>query len=129
MSQPHIQELGAFDPIQAFGQTFANLSGMYEGLLEDPEAIPPEEIIRAVIVSIDLLEAITDTTITSVLAMLSKFVTPEIYDTARREYMEAKEARTPEEAREYKMTLMRKVSTFIPHEAPYPTDEPPAPDA
>lgn len=129
MSQPHIQELGAFDPIQAFGQTFANLSGMYEGLQEDPEAIPPEEIIRAVIVSIDLLEAITDTTITSVLAMLSKFVTPEIYDTARREYMEAKEARTPEEAREYKMTLMRKVSTFIPHEAPYPTDEPPAPDA
>lgn len=126
MSQPHITELGAFDPIQAFGQTFANLSGMYEGLLEDPEAIPPEEIIRASIVTIDLLEAITETTITSLLSMMSRFMPPEIYDTARREYMAAKEARTPEESREYKMTLMRKVSTFIPHEAPY---EPPTPDA
>jgi len=130
VSQPHITELGAFDPIQAFYETFSNLTRLFDGLNQDPEALPPEEIIRATIVSVDLLEAITETTLHSMLLMLAKFVPPEVYEAARTEYMLAKETRTPDEAREYKMTLMRKITTFIPHEAAYPKDEPPpAPDA
>lgn len=123
MSQPHIQTMGAFDPMQAFCQTFININELFDGLDKDPQAIPSAEIIRATVVAADLLGAITEMTTDTILRSLARFMDNETYEAARIEYIDTKAARTPEQEHEYKLSLMHKVAQYIPHEVDLPPQE------
>lgn len=123
MNQPHIQEIGAFDPIEAFSATMSNMAKMMAGLKEDPQAIPAEEIMRAATVTVDLLETITQMSTSSVMSSLSKFVDHETFAEARATYIATRLARTPEEESEYRTRLMRKVAHYFPHESDFQSDD------
>lgn len=124
-NQPHIQEVGAFNPIEAFTHTFASLARMLAGLRDDPQAIPPQEILRAATITVDLLEAITQLSTTSLMQGVASVVDHEAFINGRAEYIATRMARSPEEEIEYRSRLMRKVSQFIPHELAFdgPVDD------
>lgn len=127
-SQPHVFEVGAFDPGEAFTRTFHNLAHLIEGLGEDPDAIPDAEIMRAAITAIDLLRLVADITCQSMMSDLAQYVDPQVYQDNRAAYNAAASARTPEQESDYRRFLLRKVADFFPHETTLPPIEDGSPE-
>jgi hypothetical protein len=122
-NQPHIHQLGAFDPAQAFGRTFLSFAQLVEGAKETPDCLPANELLRAGQAAIDMIEAIAELTIESLAGQLATCVSSEEWSDHRLEVDARRAARGPEEDMAFKMALLSKWATFIPHEVDIDPDD------
>lgn len=123
MNQPHIHELGAFDPAAAFGQTVYTFIQLVEGVKEEPTALPPHEVLRAAQVAVDTLEAITEVTLITLKGKLASML-PDDAVSDHRITQEAQNAlMSDEEKADRRMQIMRRVATFFPHEVDLDNDD------